>query len=68
MQISVTYQKKIGIQLHTITINLALLIAFTCKVNKDCHDNGYCHAGVCECYPNYEYMPDCSMYGCEYLP
>ena len=65
--------KKIGIQVHTRYNNKFgpfsdLLIAFTCKVNKDCHDNGYCHAGVCECYPNYEYMPDCSMYGCEYLP
>ena len=42
------------------------LLVFTCKTDKDCYGNGYCHAGECKCFANYEYAQDCSIYGCKY--
>ena len=40
-------------------------LVFTCKNDKDCYENGYCHARKCKCYPNYEYAEDCSHHGCK---
>ena len=48
---------------------------FTCKVDSDCHGNGYCKnefdrslervVGKCMCLAQYEYAPDCSEYACK---
>ena len=45
---------------------------FTCKVDSDCHGNGYCKnefdrslervVGKCMCLDQYKYKPDCSEY------
>ena len=40
---------------------------FTCKNDKDCNGNGYCHARECKCLANYKYAQDCSHYGCKYI-
>ena len=49
---------------------------FTCKVDSDCHGNGYCKnefdrslervVGKCMCLDQYKYKPDCSEYACKY--
>ena len=49
---------------------------FTCKVDSDCHGNGYCTnefnrelkrvVGKCMCLDQYKYKPDCSEYACKY--
>ena len=49
---------------------------FTCKVDSDCHGNGYCTnefdrslervVGKCMCLDQYKYQPDCSEYACKY--
>ena len=41
-------------------------LVFTCKNDKDCYGNGYCHARQCKCLANYEYAQDCSHHGCKY--
>ena len=48
---------------------------FTCKVDSDCHGNGYCKnefnqeleraVGKCMCLDQYKYKPDCSEYACK---
>ena len=43
------------------------LLVFTCKTDKDCYGNGYCHARECKCLANYEYAQDCSHHGCKYI-
>ena len=43
------------------------LLVFTCKTDKDCYGNGYCHARECKCLANYEYEQDCSHHGCKYI-
>ena len=50
---------------------------FTCKVDSDCHGNGYCKnefdrslervVGKCMCLDQYKYAPDCSEYACKYV-
>ena len=49
-----------------IQIELFSLV-FTCKNDKDCYGNGYCHARQCRCLANYEYAQDCSHHGCKYI-
>ena len=49
---------------------------FMCKVDSDCHGNGYCKnefdrelervVGKCMCLDQYKYKPDCSEYACKY--
>jgi hypothetical protein len=49
---------------------------FTCKVDSDCHGNGYCKnefdrslervVGKCMCLDQYKYKPDCSEFACKY--
>ena len=49
---------------------------FTCKVDSDCHGNGYCKnefdrslervVGKCMCLDQYKYKPDCSENACKY--
>ena len=49
---------------------------FTCKVDSDCHGNGYCTnefdqelervVGKCMCLDQYKYAPDCSEYAGKY--
>jgi hypothetical protein len=49
---------------------------FTCKVDSDCHGNGYCKnefdrelervVGKCMCLDQYKYKPDYSEYACKY--
>ena len=36
-----------------------------CKNDDDCSGNGFCHVGICQCLPDYEYAEDCSHYGCK---
>jgi hypothetical protein len=48
---------------------------YTCKVDSDCHGNGYCTnefdrelervVGKCMCLDQYKYAPDCSEYACK---
>ena len=48
---------------------------FTCKVDSDCHGNGYCKnefdrslervVGKCMCLDQNKYAPDCSEYACK---
>ena len=48
---------------------------YTCKVDSDCHGNGYCKnefdrtlgrvVGKCMCLDQYKYAPDCSEYACK---
>ena len=54
-----------------IQIELFSLV-FTCKNDKDCYGNGYCHSDgrgrrECKCLADYEYAQDCSHYGCKYI-
>ena len=48
-------------------INHCFSLVFTCKNDKDCYGNGYCHARQCKCLANYEYAQDCSHHGCKYI-
>ena len=41
-------------------------IASVCYSNEDCSGNGYCQKGHCICLPNYNYLKDCSHYGCKH--
>ena len=70
---------KIIIKKYTV-IHLADISSsssvFTCKVDSDCHGNGYCKnefdrslqrvVGKCMCLDQYKYAPDCSEYACKY--
>ena len=54
------------------SINVFPYLVFTCKTDKDCYGNGYCHANgrgsrECKCLANYEYAQDCSHHGCKYI-
>ena len=54
------------------SINVSPYLVFTCKTDKDCYGNGYCHANgrgsrECKCLANYEYAQDCSHHGCKYI-
>jgi hypothetical protein len=58
-----------------IDISSSSFLVFTCKVDSDCHGNGYCKnefdrslarvVGKCMCLDQYKYKPDCSEYACK---
>ena len=60
---------------HSVDISSSSSV-FTCKVDSDCHGNGYCTnkfdrelervVGKCMCLDQYKYAPDCSEYACKY--
>ena len=41
--------------------------ASLCYSDEDCNGNGYCHGEHCICLPNYNFLHDCSHYGCKYI-
>ena len=61
--------------IHLVDMSTSSLV-FTCKVDSDCHGNGYCKnefdqelkrvIGKCMCLDHYKYKPDCSEYACKY--
>ena len=36
-----------------------------CYSDEDCNGNGYCNGEHCICLPNYNFLQDCSHYGCK---
>ena len=38
-----------------------------CYSDEDCNGKGYCHGQHCICLPNYNFLQDCSHYGCKKL-
>ena len=61
--------------LHFVDISSSSSV-YTCKLDSDCHGNGYCKnefdialkrvVGKCMCLPQYKYEQDCSEYACKY--
>ena len=60
--------------IHLVDMSFSSSV-FTCKVDSDCHGNGYCKnefdrslervVGKCMCLDQYKYKPDCSEYACK---
>ena len=61
--------------IHLVNMSFSSSV-YTCKVDSDCHGNGYCKnefdrslervVGKCMCLDQYKYAPDCSEYACKY--
>ena len=61
--------------IHLVNMSSSFSV-YTCKVDSDCHGNGYCTnefdrslgrvVGKCMCLDQYKYKPDCSEYACKY--
>ena len=47
-------------------LSLQKFTDFTCSDDADCN-NGFCLGSKCFCQANYNYLEDCSFFGCKYL-